>query len=179
MESQTIMLNIPKPEVGEYAPYTIDYIKLVPDDGLVLEHLETNVTAISDHVRTLPADKLTTPHADDEWTVQDILVHLIDTERVFSYRALRIARGDTTELPGFYQVDYVNTAYANERTLDDILAEYVAVRHASLSLFRTFDEAMLINTTVASGKPTSVRALIYQIAGHELHHLESIKENYG
>jgi len=171
--------KIAKPEVGEYAPYTIDYIKLVPDDNNVLEHLETNLTVISDHIRTLPADKLTTPHADGEWTVQDILVHILDTERVFSYRALRIARGDTTELPGFYQVDYVNSAYANERSLDDILAEYVAVRQSTLSLIRSFDETVFLNTTIASGQPTSVRALVYQIAGHELHHLESIKENYG
>lgn len=173
------MLPIPKPEVGEYAPYTIEYISLVPDDNNVLEHLETNVTEISDYVRTLSPEKLTTPHAEGEWTIQDILVHIIDTERVFSYRALRIARGDTTELPGFYQTDYAATANANTRTLDSILEEYVAVRHASLSLFRSLDESVLINTTVASSNPTSVRALIYQIAGHELHHLESIKENYG
>ncbi len=173
------MLAISKPEVGEYAPYTIDYINLVPDDNNVLEHLETNVTIISDQVRTLPTDKLMTPHADGEWTVQDILVHVIDCERIFSYRALRIARGDTTDLPGYEQNPYAVAANANQRTLNDILTEYTAVRQASLSLFRSFDTSVMTNLAVASGNPTSVRALIYQVAGHELHHLNSIKENYG
>ncbi len=174
-----MMLPIAKPQAGEYAPYTIDYIKLVPNDGKVIEHLMNNVTIISDFVRILPEEKLTTPHAEGEWTVQDILVHIIDTERVFSYRALRIARGDTTSLPGFEQDDYVANANANQRTLDGILAEYLTLRHATLSLIRNIDKSMLTHTTLASNNPTSVRALIYQIAGHELHHLESMQENYG
>jgi uncharacterized damage-inducible protein DinB len=173
------MLRISKPEVGEYAPYTIDYIKLVPEDGEVLAHLAQNSVTMCDYVRALPADTLTTPHAEGEWTVQDILVHIIDTERVFAYRALRIARGDTTDLPGFEQGDYAVSAHANQRTLDSILDEYVAVRQASLTLFHSLDEVMLTRQTRASGNMTSVRALIYQTAGHELHHLYSMREHYG
>lgn len=173
------MLHIPMPEVGEYAPYTIDYIKLVPDDRGVLRHLENNYQRVRDYVESLSGEKLTTPHAQGEWTVQDILVHVIDSERVFAYRALRVARGDTTELPGFEQNDYVPTANANQRQLSSILDEYHAVRQASLTLFNSLDETLMTNATITSGNRTSLRALIYIIAGHELHHLDSMKENYG
>jgi hypothetical protein len=104
---------------------------------------------------------------------------MIDTERIFAYRTLRIARGDTTALPGFEQDDYVTPSKANNRTLDDILTEYEAMRQATLTLFHSFDESVLTHTTLTSGVSTSVRALIHITAGHELHHLESIQENYG
>ncbi|MCY4071160.1 MAG: DinB family protein [Chloroflexi bacterium] len=170
---------IPKPKKGEHAPYTIDYIGLLPDDGQVLKHLPINCERMLRLVRSLPTDRLTKPHADGEWTVQDILVHVIDTERVFAYRALRIGRGDTTALPSFPHEDYVPSARANQRPLDDILAEYCAVRQATLSLLDSFDEAALTFATRCNDEMTSLRALVYIIAGHELHHLHSIQQNYG
>ena len=170
---------IPKPEPGEYAPYAIEYINLLPDDGQVFRHLATNDKRMRDQVRSLPAEKLITPHAAGEWTVQDILVHVIDTERVFAYRALRIARNDTTELPGFPHEEYVPAAQANQRSLDDILAEYSTVRHATLSLLQSFDTYALSNAARCNQQLTSLRALVYDIAGHELHHLHSIQQNYG
>lgn len=173
------MLNIARPLEGEYAPYTIAYIGQVPDDGHVLQHLDNNFNRVKTLVQSFNADKLTTPHQVGEWTVQDVLVHMMDTERIFAYRALRIARGDTTPLPGFEQDDYVPTSKANDRTLDSILAEYEAVRLATLTLYHSFDERVLTNTTLTSGVSTSVRALIYITTGHELHHLESMQENYG
>lgn len=172
--------RIPRPQEGEYAPYTIAYISEVPDDGGdVLGHLKNNYSIIRKHIESLPADKLTTPHEAGEWTVQEILVHMTDTERVFAYRALRIARGDTTPLPGFEQDDYVPPSKANDRNLTDILEEYRAVREATLTLLASLDDSVLMNSTLTSGNPTTLRALIYIIAGHELHHLVSIKENYG
>ena len=173
------MLNIPKPLEGEYAPYTITYISQVPDDGQVLKHLANNFSRVKTLVESLDADKLTTPHEAGEWTVQEVLVHMIDTERVFAYRALRIGRGDTTPVPGFEQDDYVAPSKANERTLASILEEYEAVRQATLTLYNSFDESLLTNSTLTSGVSTSLRALIHITAGHELHHLESIQENYG
>ncbi len=170
---------IAKPEAGEYAPYTIAYISLLPDDGMVLEHLRHNCGRMLEFVRTLPLDRLTNPHAPNEWTVQDILAHVMDTERVFAYRALRIARGDTTELPGFQHEEYVASALANQRTLEDILAEYKTVRRATLSLIKSFDENAMTRAARCNTELTSVRALVYDIAGHELHHLCSIEENYG
>jgi hypothetical protein len=173
------MKTISKPLEGEHSPYYNRYIDLVPNDGLMLQHLRDNLVMILDHVRGLPEDKLTTPHAPDEWTVQDILAHLTDTERIFSYRALRIARNDTTSLPGFEQNDFAPYTGANSRSLDSMLEEYSSVRAASLTLFNSFDDAAWVRVGRASDTPMSVRAAAYIIAGHELYHLKSIKENYG
>jgi hypothetical protein len=109
----------------------------------------------------------------------DVLQHVIDNERVFAYRMLRIARGDQTPLPGYEQDDYAAAADASARTLDDLLTEYRAVRAASIALLRGLDEAVLQRCGIISGGPLSVRAAAYVIAGHELYHLRSILENYG
>ena len=169
---------IAKPQPGEYAPYAIMYIDLVPDDGQLLTHLTQNLQTVMELARSFPAARLTTPCAPGEWTIQEILVHIIDTERVFAYRTLRLARGDRTALPGFAENDYAAASRANERTLADILAEYQAVRQASVTLLGHFAEDIWARSGSASGNPLSVRAAAYQIAGHELHHLDSIRENY-
>jgi hypothetical protein len=171
--------NISKPQPGESAPYTADYIACVPDDDQVLQHLVDDQAALKDYLTSLPAAKLTTPHKAGEWTVQEVLGHIIDTERIFSYRALRIARNDQTELPGFEQADYVPYSGANARTLDDLLAEFASVRAASLSLFNSFDDAAWERAGRASGHPLTVRAAVYIVAGHARYHLRSIQENYG
>ena len=170
--------TIAKPVEGDYAPYTIAYISLVPEDGLVLRHLEDNLQVMIDLVRSIPEDKLAWSFAEGEWTVKEILGHVIDTERVFGYRALRIARHDTTPLPGFEQDDYVPYSRANERSLDEILDEYAAVRRATLTLFHSFDDSAYPRAGTTSGNRTTVQALAYIITGHELHHLNSIRENY-
>jgi len=172
------MTLVAKPQEGEYSPYTISYISLLPDDGLVLTQMQTNLQAVIDEVKNLPAAWLTTPFADGEWTVQEILVHIMDTERIFAHRALWIARGDATELPGFDQDKYVPFANANSRPLESILAEYETIRAATLSLFNSFDDAALTRIGVSNKNPLSVRAALYIIAGHELYHLKSIRDNY-
>ncbi|MBZ0283182.1 MAG: DinB family protein [Anaerolineae bacterium] len=173
------MKLIPKPNEGEYAPYAIMYIDLLPDDGLVLQHLETYLQIVKETVRALPENKLSIPHAPGEWTVKDILVHIIDDERIYSYRALRFARGDTTELPGFDQLLFAANAGANDRTLEDILEEYIAVRAATITLFKNLPESAYERAGIANGHIMSVRAAIYHLAGHERHHLASIREHYG
>ena len=172
------MRKIPKPKEGEYAPYTIMYIGLLPDDGLVLQHMKDQVTATRDFILSFPKDKLTQPCAEGEWTIKEILVHIIDDERIYGYRALRFARNDTTELPGFEQDDYVHYSKANDRSLENILEELTTVRQATISLFNSFDEETLTRVGIGSGNVMSVRAAAYHIAGHELHHLNSIKEHY-
>lgn len=169
---------IPKPEAGEYAPYAIMYIGLLPDDGLVLKHLGDNLTAAKSLVQAIPAGKLDLPFSEGEWTVKEILVQIIDDERIYAYRALRFARGDATELPGFAQDDYVKFSGANQRGLDDIFEEYTAVRQATITLFQNLDDDALKRAGVANGHIMSVRAAAYHIAGHELHHLNSIREHY-
>src|SRR5579863_3980069 len=132
------MKKIQKPEEGEYTPYTIMYINLLPDDGLVLQHLLDNLKTVQELVHSQSEEKLTTPCAEGEWTIKEILVHVLDTERIFAYRALRFARNDTTELAGFEQDPYVAHSGANERSSEDILAEYTAVRTATIALFKSF-----------------------------------------
>jgi uncharacterized damage-inducible protein DinB len=173
-----MMKKLEKPKEGEYAPYAVRYIGLLPDDGLVLKHLQDNVKATTDFILSLPEEKLTYRYAEDKWTIKDILVHVIDDERIYTYRALRFARNDKTELPGFEQDDYALHSGANERAIEDILEELAAVRNSTISLFNNLDDQALMRTGVADGNRVSVRALAYHIAGHELRHMNIIKERY-
>jgi uncharacterized damage-inducible protein DinB len=172
------MMKIEKPAEGEYAPYTIRYIELLPDDGLVLQHLEDNLKATSDFILSLPEERLMTRYAEGKWTIKEILVHIIDDERIYAYRALRFARNDQTELPGFEQDEYAFQSGANERDIQDILQEFATVRKATISLFEGLNREALVRAGVADGKVMSVRAAAYHIAGHELAHLNIIKERY-
>jgi uncharacterized damage-inducible protein DinB len=154
------------------------YIDLLPDDGFILEHLHNNLENSIDFIRSLPEDKLTVRFAAGEWTIKEILVHIIDDERIYCYRALRYARNDTTELPGFEQDDYVPYSKANDRPLDEILEEFASVRRATITFFKSLDSDALTRKGIGSGNIMSVRAAVYHIAGHELHHVNNIKENY-
>jgi len=114
----------------------------------------------------------------DKWTVKDILQHLIDCERIFCYRALRIARNDKTPLPGFNENEYIPEARTERRTIDDLLYELDSVRSTSILLFNSFDDEMLLRAGICSGKNISVLAIGFTIAGHMLHHINVIKEKY-
>lgn len=172
------MLQIEKPKEGEYNPYAIKYIKLLPNDGLIIKHLKENFKAVKDFILSIPEDKLQYRYAENKWTIKEILVHIMDDERIYAYRALRIARNDKTELPGFEQDEYVPYSRANERGLKNILKDYASIRKATISLFENFDEAAFLRAGTANGHIVSVRALAYHIAGHELHHMNIIKERY-
>ena len=172
------MKKIDKPKEGEYAPHAIMYIGLLPDDGLVLKHLEDNLIATKDFILSLPEEKLTYRYAEGKWTIKEILAHISDDERIYAYRALRFARNDKTELPGFEQDDYAIYSGANERDIKDILEEFTTVRDATISLFDGFNSEAFTRAGVANGNIMSVRAAAYHIAGHELRHMNIIKERY-
>lgn len=172
------MKQFPKPQSGEYAPYVSMYIDLLPDDECILDHLQANFEMLKALVADLPEEKLITPCAEGEWTIKEILVHNIDDERIYSYRALRFARNDMTELPGFEQDDYTRYSGANGRSIEDVLAEYEAVRQATIWLFNNLDDEALVRAGVSNGHRMSVRAAAYHMAGHELHHIHSIQANY-
>lgn len=169
---------ISKPAEGEYTPYAINYIKLLPEDGTVMKCLTDSVADVSALVLSLTEERLMYRYAPGKWNIKEVLVHIIDTERIFAYRALRIARNDKTPLPGYEQDDYVPASNASSRTIADIIEEYEAVRNATLTLFHSFREEDFYKTGIANNHTVSVRALAYQIAGHELHHLNIIKERY-
>jgi uncharacterized damage-inducible protein DinB len=172
------MRFINKPAEGEFAPYTIMYIGLLPDDGRVLWHLQENLDSTSRFISSLSEEKLAHRYAEGKWTIKEILAHIIDDERIFTYRALRFARNDKTELPGFDQDDFARYSGANERSVADLLAEFATVRHSTIALFNSFTDEALLRSGVASGNIMSVRAAAYHIAGHELRHINIIKERY-
>ena len=117
-------------------------------------------------------------YAAGKWTLKEVLGHVADDERIYAYRALRFARNDATELPGFEQDEFTRYAEANRRTLDDLLAELATVRAATLSLYEGLGDDTLTRRGVASGNVMSVRAIAYHIAGHELRHMNVIRERY-
>jgi uncharacterized damage-inducible protein DinB len=172
------MKKIKKPEPGEYPAYAAMYIDRLPDDGLLLQHLEDNFQVVKELILSLPEEKLLYRYAPGKWTIKEILVHIIDDERIYSYRALRFARNDSTPLPGFEQDDFTKYSNANKRDLGNIFEEYEAVRKATITLFNGLDEEVLTRYGTADGKKATVRALAYHIAGHELHHISIIKEKY-
>jgi uncharacterized damage-inducible protein DinB len=140
--------------------------------------MKDNLQTTKKFVQSLPEEKLLYRYAEGKWTIKEVLVHIIDDERIYAYRALRFARNDTTELPGFEQDDYARHSGANERTLKDILKEYTAVRNSTIAFFNSLDQKALTRAGVANKNLVSVRALAYHIAGHELHHINIIKERY-
>lgn len=172
------MRRIERPKTGEYPAYANIYIGLLPDDGQLLKYLADNLDASLELVGSLSEEKLLFRYAQDKWTIKEILVHVMDDERIYAYRALRFARNDATELLGFEQDDFARYSAANERRLDNIVAEYKTVRAATISLFTHLPEESFLRSGVASGNRVSVRALAYHMAGHELRHMNIIKERY-
>lgn len=174
------MRIIKSPAPDEYPPYSEMYMKLVPVDGNVLRHLKNNFAVLKELIYSLPEEKLYHRYAERKWTIKEILVHCIDDERIFVYRALRYARNDKTELPGFEQDDYVRYCNANERELDNIFEEYDTVRRATITFFNGLPEDALMRSGCLTGNENrrTVRAIAYHIAGHELHHLNIIREKY-
>jgi len=178
------MRQIQKPKPEEYPTYSHIYMDLLEDDGNILDHLRKNLAELKEFIFGLPEEKLLHRYANNKWTIKEILVHNIDDERIFAYRALRYGRNDTTPLHGFEQDDYAHYSNANERSLDSIFEEYESVRKATLTLFENLpDDAFDRGGSGISfsGKVMNrrtVRALAYHIAGHELHHLKVIKERY-
>jgi len=172
------MRKIEKPKEGEYPAYAIIYMKLIPDDGMLSKHLSDGFDAIKKMILSLPPEKLLYRYANNKWTIKEVLVHLIDDERIYAYRALCFARNEKTPLPGFEQDDYISASNANERSVENILQEYEAVRKATIALYEGLDEAALLRSGIANSNKATVRALGYHIAGHEMHHLNIIKQKY-
>lgn len=162
---------------NEYSVFNATYIKAANDETL-LDRLKEGLPQLLNFIRNVPAEKLEYRYAEGKWTIKDIVLHMIDTERIFAYRALRISRGDKTPLPGFEENDYVPFAFANSRTLESLLAEYENARKATISFFESLNEEQLLFMGTASNTPISVRAIGFIITGHQNHHLRVISERY-
>ena len=162
----------------EYAPFYANYLNQVSKDTTIIEELELSLEQLIQFVPSIPLDKIEYRYAEGKWTIKDILQHLIDTERIFAYRALRITRKDQTPLPGFEENDYADNAFANQRELNDLIDEFKVVRQSTIHLFRTFTDEQLAFLGTASDKLISVRAIGYIISGHQKHHINVFKERY-
>ncbi len=161
----------------EYASFYSQYIETLEDVNL-MEELEISVHRLIRFVQEIPMDKFDYQYEEGKWTIKDILQHLIDVERVFSYRALRFARMDKTELPGFDENEYACVANGSKRSVMELLTELAVVRQATLSLFKTFSDEILIRKGIASNNVMSVRALGFVIIGHQNHHQKIFQERY-
>lgn len=163
--------------VNEYADFYKSYIQVLENVELQ-EELEISLHKFIKFVQNIPMDKFDYRYADGKWTIKEIIQHLIDSERVFSYRALRISRNDITPLPGFDEISFVENTNANDRSLQSLLTEMAVVRQATLSLFASFSEAQLARMGTASNHAISVRAIGFIIIGHQEHHQKIFTERY-
>ena len=177
MSEPAVVSAVARPEPGEYAPFYDRYISLVPGAD-ILGTLDTQrrqmLMLLSGHDDSDGNFR----YAPDKWSVKEVLGHVCDTERIFSYRALRISRGDRTPIEGFEQDDYVRNGPFAKRPLAELIEDYIAVRRATLTLLRNLDETAWNRRGIANKNEVSVRAIAYTMAGHELHHRRILEEKY-
>jgi hypothetical protein len=166
-----------RPSASEYAPYYDKYVQRVPDDDIVAV-LRNQIADTAALLRTAPPDRADGAYAPGKWTLKEVVGHLIDVERVMSYRALRFSRNDATDLPGFEENAFVANSNFSRRTLSDLVDELEAVRVATVHLAKHIDADALMHQGTANNTVVSVRGLLYIIAGHELHHAALIRERY-
>ncbi|HEU4594911.1 MAG TPA: DinB family protein [Pyrinomonadaceae bacterium] len=166
-----------RPSADEYAPFYETYVSLVPEGdvvGTLTQQLEETLALL----RNVPAAREDFSYEPGKWSIKEIVGHMTDAERIFSYRALCIARGDKANLPGMNQEEYMQGANFNTRRLADLAAEFEYVRRATLSLFRHLDEEAWLRRGTANDSEVSVRALAHILAGHEAHHVRVLRERY-
>jgi hypothetical protein len=169
--------TIARPEPAEYSPYHEGYISLVPGNDIIstLESQRRQTLILLSGRDESEGDFR---YAPSKWSVKEVLGHVCDTERIFAYRALRIARADRTPIEGFEQDDYIRNSSFASRPFPEIIEDYIAVRRATLTLFRNLDEQAWMRRGIANNNEISVRALAYITAGHELHHRRILEEKY-
>lgn len=168
---------ITPPTAEEYNGYLGNYVQQAKTDDLI-EGLTASYIFITGMVQGLTDEQLLYRYQPGKWSIKEVMVHVMDVERIFTYRALRFARQDKTALPGFDENAYMPPAKADARDINSIIAEYTSLRTATIELFKSFDEEALQQRGVASGLEVSVRALGYIILGHEVHHQKVIQERY-
>ena len=162
----------------EYPEWYAGYVARVPE-GDIVTVLRQSGEEMASALGAIPESRGEHRYADGKWTVRTLLGHMIDAERIFAYRALRLARGDTTPLPGFEENDYARTAHSDARTVADLVSELLVVRESTVRLFQSLpDDAWPRNGTVNNGS-VSVTALAYITAGHAMHHLGILNDRYG
>lgn len=166
-----------RPLAGEYGSHFEPYVEKVPDVDLAVL-LESQIEECIQLLSGISEEQSKFRYAEGKWSLKEVLGHIADTERIMSYRLLRIARGDKTPLPGFEENLFVAHSQADTRSMNDLLQDFAAVRIATLSLFRQLDDEAWMRVGNASGHDTTARAIAYIIAGHAIHHMGIMKDRY-
>lgn len=171
------MKSIAPPAEGTMNEYQKRYVSLVGNRN-ILNFMETHVLDFKALLSEIPYEKEDYAYADQKWTIKEVVGHIIDSERIFSYRALCIARGEAASLPGFDENAYTKNASFKERTLTELAHEFGTVREGTISLFRYMKEHELDRKGMANNNPTTPRIILYMIAGHHIHHESVLRERY-
>jgi len=170
--------HIEFPSKSEYPIYAEMYMKLVNKDGSLIEQLKSSLERTKTLINNLSNEELEYRYEKNKWSIKEVLVHIIDDERIYGYRALSFARNDKTNLPGFEQDDYNANSDTSERTIENIIDEYESLRLSTIALFKGFSDKALKRLGIANGNQASVRASGYHILGHDLHHIKAIENLY-
>ena len=170
--------HIEFPSKNEYPIYAEMYMKLVNKDGSLIEQLKSSLEKTRTLINNLSNEELEYRYQKDKWSTKEVLVHIIDDERIYGYRALSFARNDKTNFPGFEQDDYNAYSDTSDRTIENIMEEYEAVRLSTIALFNGLSDKSLKRMGIANGNQASARAIGYHILGHELHHIKIIEDLY-
>ena len=166
------------PDANEYAPFYSTYISKVSDQFPIEEILRKQAEKYTNLLNQVPESKHEFRYAPGKWSLKEVLGHINDTERIMSYRALRVGRGDQTPLPGFDQDSYIPGTDFNQLSLNDLKNEFQVIRQSTLILLQHMPDEALIHFGTASGYPVTTRALFYIIAGHLNHHQGILEERY-
>lgn len=164
-------------DINKIPEFYQGYVKTLCEETVIENLTETGMEVV-ELFQTIPESKGEYAYAENKWTIKEVIQHIIDTERVLGYRALRFARNDKTDLSGFDENDYVLASKSNARSLASLIEEFQHVRSATIDMFNSFDSEMVQNTGTANGFPFSVEAVGYIAAGHCLHHTNILKERY-
>ena len=165
-----------RPQADEYAAFYKKYIDTVNDN--VIAELEHQANSFPAFLKGIKSDKASYAYAEGKWTIKELVGHVIDTERIMTYRMLTVGRNDNTALPGFEENDYVVNAHFADRTLVSLAEEFAILRKANMYLVKSFNEEEVNRRSTANGSPISVLALMYILAGHLNHHRKIIEERY-
>jgi len=172
-----IKMNASQLAETEYSGNFGTYIKEA-GEGDLIEELEISLHEFIRFVQNIPMDKFDYRYAEGKWTIKDIIQHIMDAERIFAYRALRFSRNDKTALPGFEEDDYANNTNSNNRSIQELLTEFSALRHSNLLFYKSLSQEQLKSIGTASNNQISVRALGFVMIGHQKHHQKVFQERY-
>lgn len=168
---------MPKPSPATYLSYFKRYIDQVPEEDLMTA-FNNQTAGLESFLSSISEEKSNYAYAEGKWTIKELLQHIIDTERIFNYRALCFARGEQAGLPGFEENDYAANSYANNRQWKDLVQEFLAVRKDTAMMYGSFNGAVMDNTGKANDNPVTVASLGFTTVGHYYHHQKVLKERY-